>query len=80
LDADSASVHFNLNVVLFDASQFDANPYTGCALKHVNVRMPLWSGVLKLREVDLRDLVGNFAKLILDEAQAERTGFSAHVL
>jgi hypothetical protein len=80
LDTDSASVNFDLNVLFFDAGQFDANSYSRCALKHVNLRMPLGGGFLKLCEMNLRDLVGNFTKLILDEAQAERAGFSVHGL
>jgi hypothetical protein len=80
LDTDSASVNFDLNVLFFDAGQFDANSYSRCALKHVNLRMPLGGGFLKLCEMNLRDLVGNFTKLILDEAQTEGTGFSGHDL
>jgi hypothetical protein len=80
LDTDSASVNFYLNILFFDTSQFNAYSYARGALKHVDMRMPLGGGFLKLCEVNLRDLIGNFTKLILDEAQAERAGFSVHGL
>jgi hypothetical protein len=78
-DPDSAQLDFEFDLAGLNARQFNANPEAGGALKNVNGRAPLNSGITKIGEMDFRDLVGDLANLALEKPQTERTGFSAHV-
>ena len=66
------------NLVTVDAGQFNTDPEAGCALEDVNRRAPLNAGIMKIGEMDLRDLVGDLSNLTFEKPQAKRTGFSAH--
>ncbi len=60
--------YFDFDLIGFNAGHFDANPKAGSALKHVDRRTPLHAGIMKIREMDLGDLVGHFADLSLKKA------------
>ena len=77
-DPESAQRNFNLDLVGFNAGQFNADSKTGSALEHVDRRTPLNAGIMKIGEMDLSDLVGNLANLALEKSQAKCSDFSAH--
>jgi len=64
-DPDSAQCYFNLDLVGFNAGQFNADPEAGSALEHVDWRAPLNAGITKIGEMDLRNLIGDLANLAL---------------
>ena len=47
-------------------------------MENVDRRTPLNVRIMKVREMDFGDLVGNLANLALEKTQAKGTGFSAH--
>jgi hypothetical protein len=75
---DSAQFDFDFDLAALNASQFNADPEAGDALKNVDGRAPMYSGITIIGEMDLCDLVGDLANLALEKPKAERTGFSAH--
>lgn len=77
-DPDSAQLHFDFNLVGFNTGQFNTDPEARGALKDVDRRTPLNSGITEIGKMDFRYLVGDFANLALEKPQTERTGFSAH--
>lgn len=60
------------------AGQLDADSKAGNALKNVDRRTPLNARIVKIGEMDLGDLVGNFANLPFENTKTKRTGFLAH--
>jgi hypothetical protein len=77
-DPEPAQPNFNFDLVGFNAGQFNADSKAGRTLKNVDRRTPLNARVMKIGEMDLGNLVGNFANLAFEQTQAEGTGFSAH--
>lgn len=75
-DPGRPDVDFDL--VGFNAGQFDADSKAGSALENIDRRTPLNAGIMKLGEMDLCDLVGNFANLAFEKTKANRADFSAH--
>ena len=67
-DPDPVQPYFDFDLIVLNAGHFDANPKAGSALKHVDRRTPLHPGIMKIREMDLGDLVGHFADLSLKKA------------
>ena len=64
----AAQPYFNFDLIGLNAGHFDADPKAGSALKHVDRRTPLHAGIMKIREMDLGDLVGHLADLSLKKA------------
>jgi hypothetical protein len=75
---DPAQFNVNFDLIGFNARQFYADPKTGSALENIDWRTPLNASFMKIREMDLRDLVGNFANLALKKTKANRAVFLAH--
>jgi hypothetical protein len=70
----------DLDIFVAYTSQFHADSKAGGALENVDLRPPLRTGFLKLREVNLSKLIGDFADFTLNEAEAQGAGFSTHSL
>jgi hypothetical protein len=75
---DPAQLNVNFDLIGFNARQFYADSKTRSALENIDRRTPLNAGFMKLGEMDLRNLVGNFANLALKKTKANRADFSAH--
>jgi hypothetical protein len=75
---DPAQFNVNFDLIGFNARQFYADSKTRSALENVDRRTPLNASFMKIREMDLRDLVGNFANLALKKTKANRAVFLAH--
>jgi hypothetical protein len=77
-DPKPAKTYFHFDLVGLYASQFDADSKAGHALENVDWRTPLNAGIMKIREMDLGDLVGNLANLPFENTETKRSGFLAH--
>jgi len=82
MPADSQPCRTDLDLDIFVAytRERHADSKAGGALENVDRRPPLGAGFLKLREVNLSKLIGDFANFALNETEAERAGFSTHSL
>ena len=82
MPADSQPSRTDLDRDIFVAytCQRNADSKAGGALESVDLRPPLRTGFLKLREVNLSKLIGDFANFALNDTEAQRAGFSTHGL
>jgi hypothetical protein len=77
-DPQPARSNFKLDLLGFNAGQFNADSKTGGALEDIDRRAPLKIGVTKIGKMDFRDLVGDLANLTLEMTQANCSNLSAH--
>jgi hypothetical protein len=76
--AELARAYFDFDMIIVKSGQLDTDPEAGSTLKHVDLRPPLSGGLLELGEVYLRQLIGYFTNLALDETKAQRAVFLGH--
>ena len=79
-DSQPSRTDLDLDIFVTYTCQRHADSKAGGALENVDLRPPLRTGFLKLREVDLGKLIGDFANLTLNETETQRAGFSTHSL
>ena len=67
-DPEPSQPYFNFDLIRLNAGHFDADSKAGSALKDIDRRTPLHAGIMKIREMDLGDLIGHLADLALKKA------------